>query len=264
MMTCSKFNFAVIHIPKNAGSTIRDQVEPFDDYDGFFRGTKDHPELGLYNSSHVPLMHLREHWPEVFAVLSGLETYAMVRDPVSRFSSALAQRARQIHKVQPDEMDAATIQGEIDVIINELETHRTFPTHKFVHFARQTDYLDLDGARFVKHIYPIERIGALIAKLEVHMGQPLIREFQANKTVTFRYPALKKALLAAKGVAKKALPIGPYNKLRDLGIRTMTEAGASAMNDAVAGEAVQAFIKDYYADDLAHYAAARAAFEPAA
>jgi hypothetical protein len=257
MIASEEYGFAFIHIPKNAGSSLRDQLMDVDDFESAFYKTKQHPELGFYDSSHVPLARLRKHFPDAFEKVSRLTTYTIVREPADRFLSAIAQRARQFHHQLPDTLDEATIRDEVDKAIASIDKE-SFPPREFVHFSRQSDFIYLDGEQFVDNVYPIEAFDRLVTEIERHLGRKLISGFHANRTVTFRHPALADILVRSKNLAKEHLPIRQYNWLRDRAMRTLTKPGVSRFNEVVRqSDAAMAFIRDYYRLDFETYEAAR-------
>lgn len=166
---------------------MRDQIQQYDDNKGHFLGTKKHPVLGYYDSSHVPLARLEAHFPDVFETIRALDVYAILRDPVARFSSSLAQRFRQIHKVRPDQATSAQIDVEVDAVIAHLEQMTGFPNQKFSHFSRQSDFILFEDQKMVRNPYTIDETPVLIRALSGRLGVELVEGFHANKTVTFRH-----------------------------------------------------------------------------
>lgn len=257
MIASEKHGFAFIHIPKNAGTSIREQLMEIDDFQSAFFRTKQHPELGSYDSGHVPLATLRDLFPDAFEKISGLTSYAIVRDPAERFLSALAQRSREFQRQLPDSLDEATIRAEVDKVIDNISSDRLVP-QEFVHFTRQSDFIVLDDRQFVDHVYPIEAFDKLVAAIEGHLGHSMLAGFHVNKTVTYRYPALTGLLSRGRNLAKTHLPRTQYNWLRDRARNTFTKPGVSQLADAVRqSDSTMAFIRDHYRRDFEIYEAAR-------
>ncbi len=264
MIISSAHNFGFVHIPKNAGSTVRHQLRQYDDNEGAFFRVAQVEGYGRLNLNHVPLHLLREFFPEAFAALGQVSTYSMIRDPDSRFISAMAQRMRGPLKREPSEFTRPEILQVLAEVRTTLGAKAEFPAHDFVVFSKQTEYVDLDGARWIKDIWPVEALPDFMDHVETAHGLKMIRDTVFNPTVTYRNQALVKPLKAMKNVAKKALPVGLYSRLRDTTVSLLTTRGVPLLNETIAEDAAtQAFLRDYYAADYALYEEARAAHPPA-
>lgn len=251
MIVCPDSGFFFMHIPKNGGSSVRDQIQAFDCFDGAFRGTKEHPALGLYDSGHVPLAMLKEHFSEAFNVISALDGYAILRDPIDRFASGLAQRFRMIHQRRPDKVSRAEVSAEIDLVIAELtQTDRPI-SRGFSFFVRQVEFVDLDGTRFVKNLFRLSDTGLLIRELGERLGKPLVEDFHSNKTVTFRHDWLARPVIAAKDFIKSHASARTADLLRRVALKALTTPSVSAISEQVEkSEELRSFIRDYYREDF--------------
>lgn len=250
MIICRDQGFVFIHIPKNAGSSIRNQIEHLDSYEGAFGRNKLHEAIGRYDAAHMPLDLVRDLYPEVLDEIRSLTSYAITREPVERFVSALAQRARQYHKISPDRLDALTIDTDITDALSAAASTGV-PDRKFIFFTPQWRYVDLDDQRVIDNLFTVDDLDALIKKLEVHIGSPLISEFHANRTVTFRHSGMERPLTRAKDFAKKVLPLGSYNRLRQAAMQVFTKSGVDHIEAAVRGsDKVLSAIRAVYARDF--------------
>lgn len=253
MITCPDAGFYFMHIPKNGGSSVRDQIQPFDIFDGQFLGTKTHPELGVYDSSHVTLTNLRQYFPEAFEQIAPLDGYAVLRHPLDRFCSALAQRFRQIHQRRPDEVTPDEVRIEVDSVITALQAAETGKfDKKFSHFLRQADFIELDDTRMVNQLYRISDIPHLIESLSDRLGTPLVKDFHSNKTVTFRYNWMAGPVTAAKDLVKATLPTATTDKLRRTAMSVLTKAKVQSIDDHVRHSSeILDFIQSHYQRDYA-------------
>ena len=251
MIVSSDNGFFFVHIPKNGGSSVRDQIQPMDDTKGLFLGTKEHPELGVYDSSHVPLLWLQAHFGDWFDVISGLEGFALLRDPVGRFASSTAQRFRQFKGKTPSDVTRAEIHAEIDEVIAHLTDCGRFPDSRMSHFMRQSEFVMLDGRRMVSHLYRLEDIDLLIGALARMSDTPLVTDFHSNKSFELRYRWIKGPLTASKDLAKKYLPNPVTDRLRRTAIRLLARQGDTDFGAVVSGsQEIRNFIETYYAEDF--------------
>lgn len=253
MITCPDAGFYFMHIPKNGGSSVRDQIQPFDVFEGQFLGTKTHPEIGVYDSSHVPLATLRQYFPEAFATIEPLEGYAILRHPLDRFCSALAQRFRQIHQRRPDEVTPEEVRAEVETVLDALRAAEGGSLDKkFSHFLAQADFIELDGGRMVQNVYRIGEIPKLIERLSERLGTHLAKDFHSNRTVTFRYNWMAGPVTAAKDLVKATLPAATADKLRRAAMSVLTKPKVASIDDQVRQSAdLVGFIETHYARDYA-------------
>ncbi|MEM9044376.1 MAG: sulfotransferase family 2 domain-containing protein [Pseudomonadota bacterium] len=250
MIIASKYNFAFVHIPKNGGSSIRDQLAGYDELNHRFFGVGTHPVLGRYYPSHVPMQQLASIFPDDYALLKEQESFAIYRDPRDRFFSSFAQRCREHLKAFPQELTDRQINDDFDTIIDHLETNSDFPGFEFAHFARQSDFIFNGDERVVDHIYDLNDLPDLIAQISRKLGRSLISGQHSNKTITFRNQRHKAIMMRVKDVAKAQLPLRAYNVAKDFGISIFAHRGASNVSDLAAKRPdVEAFIKRYYQGD---------------
>ncbi len=148
------------------------------------------------------------------------------------------------------------MRDEIDCVMAYLTDAPEFPDHRFSHFTRQSDYIELDGSRFVTRLFPLERIHQMIEEFEQRMGIALISDFHANKSVEFKNPTLAAPVIAAKDALKKILPPRAIHRLRQIALAALTTKGADAIERQVYdSKEIAGFIETHYADDFRLYQA---------
>ncbi len=80
MIISDKHQFAFVHIPKCAGTSLRSILQHFDDRGSKFTGRVDHhTELGELDYVHIPLFALREHFRPEFEAVQQYWSFAVVR-----------------------------------------------------------------------------------------------------------------------------------------------------------------------------------------
>lgn len=251
MIISSQNGFFFVHIPKNGGSSVRDQIQSMDDTKGLFLGTKEHAELGIYDSSHVPLVWVQQHFSEWYDSIRALEGFCLLRDPLERFASSTAQRFRQFKGKTPSDVTQTEIHAEIDEVITHLSECDRFPISEMSHFMRQSEFVMLDGVQIVKHTYRLDDIDLLIGALSRKSGTPLVTGFHSNKSFELRHRWIKKPLTISKDLAKKYLPNPVTDRLRRTAIQLLSKQGKTEFSEVVAGsQDIRNFIETYYAEDF--------------
>lgn len=242
-------NFGFVHVPKCAGSTIRWPMKDEDDFDGFFFGSAPVADLGQVNLNHLPMAWLREYFPQAYSALQDVESYSIVRDPMDRFISAVAQRARALEK-DPGSLRRKDILGLTEESIAYVRSLEGFPDAKRIYFAPQHSFIFAGKEQGVTHIWPVERMPQLLNRLETNHQIVLKRNQTWNPTVTYRQSWMAAPLKNLKDVAKKSLPTRQYAFLRDAAVRVFTTKGAPLLEDTIRNDnKISAFVKDYYAQD---------------
>jgi hypothetical protein len=117
--------------------------------------------------------------------------------------------------------------------------------------VRQVAFTHHEGRPFVDHVVPLERIGELIDHLSIRTGQPLVREFHSNKTITFRHPSTKTSLVSLKDLVKRYAPLPVYNRLKEAGLKLFTVQGfPRAVLDVLDRANFRDFVYTHYAEDF--------------
>lgn len=258
MLISKAHNFGFVHIAKCAGSTIRQQLRDKDDLGGRFYQTMQHEALGHINANHLPLHILEQHFPQELAALQDVTSYTVLREPMDRFISGVSQFLRDGGQ-EPGDLSPEALRTAAHGVITYMESAPDLPDLRHTLFARQALYVSLGGARVVTHTYPMRPLSALFDTLERDHDLHLIRDKVWNPTVTYKVPAMAGPLKAAKDLAQKALPVGAYAKVRDLGVKLFTTKGVPKLNETLQGDArVQDFVARFYAEDATLYADALA------
>lgn len=266
MIIAERYGFAFIHIPKCAGSSVRQQIEAYDDEAGFFARVKPHPVLGRADYGHFTLAQLRAYFPGHIERLQKLETYAIVRDPLQRFGSALRQTLWMYDKRPMTLIPPAELRDAVRRIIDEIDADFEQLPHQHVFFTPQRDYVYEGDTRFVRYVFPIEATDRFIAAISERVGAPLDAGRRANQNVELRVKALGPALFRVNDLLRWAMPRVAHDRLKRaaLSVVARKESAAEASGVTEMPE-VRDFVRARYAADAALHRAANAALpDPAA
>lgn len=260
MIVSDTHRFIFVHIPKCAGTAVRTALAPYDESGGRFdRRVATDPAHGRLDYTHLPL-HLMGHVaPEVMEKFASYATYAVCRDPFARFPSAVAQRIKMVHDSHIAAYDSQALQAEIERVIEWLERHDHVTDPDYIHFARQSDYVFLDGRRLVQTVAPLERIETLRTAIGQRIGAELPSFGRENQRMTFTRPNLRGILTAGSTAAKRLLPPSWSGRLRAAARSIWLRPAGDDVPEPFQTPAVRNFIERYYRDDLTLYRAARTA-----
>jgi hypothetical protein len=260
MIISDTHKFAFVHIPKCAGTTLRNALLPFDEHAARFydKAVAPHPGLGRLDHHHIPLAVLRDHFPEDFEKLTAYRSFALVRDPFSRFPSSLHERLVQRDRRPLSVRTRDEIAREVDVVLSylaRLPSTVAITDPEYIHFSRQCDYVSLDGCQIVGHPRPVSEVDALLSDLSMIVGRPIRPE--ENKNQRFSHSNLFIARLQ-HGVTRRieaALPGRIWKPLYRPIKRTFFALGVIRRDTDVLSalpnsNEVTAFITEFYAKDM--------------
>lgn len=250
MITCARNGFCFFHVPKSGGTTIRLQIQDLDDYNLKFGSDLGAFPEGRFRMAHLPLAVLQSQFPEVFATIRGLNSFAVVRDPKERFYSAFGQHLKETHGKFSRELSDGEVRDMLATIRDHVSNSAPYPDARYAHFLRQTDFTHLDGVRFVKTIVPIEDFRGLITPLSRLSGRELDPNMKLNQSVNFRSRRLKTPIIAIKDKLKAVLPLNLYSCLKDAALPVLTDRGGDERLHVIAKElGMPEFIEEHYACD---------------
>lgn len=252
-------DFAFIHIPKNGGSTIYTNFLQFDDFGQKFQTPGVHPVLGDIHFGHVPLKELSEHYPEEFGFLSKTNSFAITRNPVQRFESALAQRSRQFLNEDFHMLSATERQARVDQVVDHLSAGGSTLMPDFCHFSRQVDYTHMDGKQVVKTIQPLEQISAIVDSLSTLTNHSVGGEPAANQFETTRGGAAGQIIRQIWSAVSRILPTSIVSLLRNNLRGLVVRQGVKITAPELSLPRVANFLRSHYADDFKLYESSRAA-----
>lgn len=264
MLISDQHQFALIHIPKCAGTTLRHALEKYDERREIYyqRGVTEHPVLGQLDYHHLPLSVVRQYFPQDFRCLETYRTYAVARRPSERFPSSLAQHVLMYHGEKLDRMSDRAIGRALDTVIRWLSRNavdQPVLDPEYIHFARQRDYTHLEGSQLVRNVYPLERVDLMVERLSDVIGEEI--GFRSlNRRVQFGNPIVDAVSRSVQGSLSRVLPrdvwmsfsIGVRDRLMLLGL---VQPSSARIPKVLESSEVKDFVRDYYREDISLYEA---------
>lgn len=260
MIVSDTHRFAFMHIPKCGGTTVRNALAPYDEAaERYFETAVDrHPALGLLDHAHLPLAVVRDHFPEDFARLTSYRSFALLRDPFQRFPSSLHERFVQRDRISLSEREPNEIAREIDLVLDRLANHPSnapITDPELIHFARQHDYVYLDGEQIIDTPRTLAEITEVFSLLSELIGKPVSPGQGGNQRLQYSSFALARITRAVTRPLDSVLPTWLwrpiYTSAREVFIRTgLARKGGAPISELPNFEAIQAFIAEFYAEDI--------------
>jgi len=274
MLICKRANIAFVQIPKNGSKSVRQAlltsfgldhgpvardrnwtVEEFEA--AYARDAVDYIPGVENNLDHLTLAVYRELLPQAYAAFRAAHSFALIREPRERFLSALLQRLGQFQELNGLRVDDPVVGTEARHVCEWLDGRGIFNDRTYIHFARQVDYVDLEGERLVDMIFPIERTDAAEAWIEGLTGERIAiahehARREPKKLGKVLYPSLRRigrSVIPPK-MRDAVHPIWRNSPLFDNAAKRYAKIDLSP--------AVEQFIQHYYAADFALYREARA------
>lgn len=263
MIISHEAKFVFVHIPKCAGTFLRQSLSILDSYDGRFTARIDlHPELGMLDYVHIPLFVLEEYFSEEFDCLINYQSVAVIRDPVVRFRSSVSQYLDKQTNTPLRRHSQKSLGKAIDGLFKKLRSadsaSRLMP-HDLIHFQRQVDYVFFEGRQVITHLYPLHSCDQImihpalegfgVMELMGGRGAPVV----LNDARVYRNNFVRLLARSLNSLSPNLAPLFPSFLKGEIRRRLFTQ------RDAIFGEVfddqtVTDFISEFYRDDLALWA----------
>lgn len=275
MILSEKLEFAFVHIPKCAGTTVRGAIEHLDEsYVRMTTGLMAHPDKAFTFSidggqtfldfHHLTLRRIHKHFPAEFERLQRTRVFALVRDPKQRLLSAVMQRLKQFGGVAVADIPKETLQAALLKDLEELDQlfgHSPDLPFEFIHFQPQCDYIELNGNRLATDVYATESIADFETALISYLGEQRgsitgFSEQRANVSKSHRFASVE-TLVQSNGWLKEAartfVPAPLKAGLRKIVYAERSQSRLEVLEDPL----IEAFLKQHYARDTEIYETAR-------
>lgn len=258
MIISHEVRFVFIHIPKCAGTFIREPLTAIDSYDGGFTArVEHHTELGMLDFVHLPLATLRQYFPEEFDCVMHYDSAAVVRDPISRFRSSVSHYLdTQTERPLRAHTRKSLRKGITELIdqIRRVDARSMLLTHDLIHFQRQVDYLFIDGEVLIKHIFPLERCEELFSLSCLRdAALPIISKAAStqvrNEARVYRGPAVTVVANLLRRLAPSLAKKLPLNVKHGIRKHLFTERD-NVFSEVFQEEFVTDFLSEFYEQDL--------------
>ncbi|MEM6460771.1 MAG: sulfotransferase family 2 domain-containing protein [Pseudomonadota bacterium] len=239
---------AFIHIPKCGGTTIRACLRTLNNIEDWNEITE-HELLGRIDTTHLTLSRLREHFPLVFEKLSHYETFALVRDPFSRFISSLYQRIKMYEHLNPAQMTFLELRSEAERVCEKLSYSSNQLPVDLVHFQPQSDYVFLDDRRIAKAIFLMSDRVSIAEYTRRVFGNNLdvaLRSDNRSNSYRSRFVGEKVIWLKRNTSLNKLIPDYAKAPLR----KFLYSHASNGWRQKVISSTVAAFIADFYQKDI--------------
>lgn len=257
-----------VHVPKNAGKSIRNAFARSGSLSWSFLASDlgvsearaaqlmdeevDVPGLGRVKPAHLPLPVVESHFPATWATIRSGRSFILVRAPRDRFFSALMQRLGEFADVRGLRADSPLVRGEAARVCEWLEGRGAFCDVEYIHFSRQTDYADLRGDRVVSAIFPMDRTELAARWIETEAGLRLDIGHDHARREPHRWAAAIQP--AARYVGRRLMPHAMKKALYPLWMNSGVFSDAASRYETIdLGGDVERFIADYYASDARLY-----------
>jgi len=154
-----------VHIPKNAGSSIRGELEASYRQDSIFSPGFIDVQGITYDKTHLTLAQLVCLFPDTYLMFKTYSSYAILRCPYQRFCSCISQYAKMSKGRMLVEYSKSDIRLLIAEVIGKLESNVI--DHELVYFNTQCSYVFHNGEAIVKNLYRLSDIGRLFSDLNL-------------------------------------------------------------------------------------------------
>lgn len=251
LIISNRFGFAFVHIPKCAGSTVREQIERQDPEIFQLVGRQTHPTLGKIDIMHLPLDILHDHFPEVFDNLRATHSYALTRDPYDRFRSSVSEYLKTYYHKRLSDFGETELEDALGEIMAALTDPPPLLPLRYVHFTPQERYVYFKGEDIISRRYAIENIDAFFEDLGQRMGAQFDAGSRANQDFAFRFKKTERWLWRANQTLKDILPYGAYQGIKQRVKPLLVRDKPPAAEDIFSTALVRDFVKTTYATDIA-------------
>lgn len=243
------------HIPKCAGTSVAVQLQDQVRTDGRFHWSArvEIDGVGFIRGGHMPLEVVRHLYPDALEKFRSYRSYAIVREPRSRFRSALGEFLRVHLESSLYNVKDKDLADVLDEIMRETRRSPVWLSERYVHFTRQTDFIELDGERLIGRLYMVDNLDRLADDLREHHGLHFNPRtiYNSHKDKALKFGLPKGALDRTARAVWSVFPVTLRRRIMSGLNRTMPEPRIPASTEALlSSDSVTRFIAEHYAPDF--------------
>jgi len=160
MIVSDTKKFVFVHNPKCGGMSCHNALLKYDTRDNFFFEWKTVNDAGkVIDMAHLTPFQMRRFFPKTFREVDGYLKFTFVRNPYDRFLSAVSQHLKlgTFHLRNAILSDPETFYRVAACLARTALRPRPVENdHKLVHFRLQCNFANIDGRRWVDHVFRLE------------------------------------------------------------------------------------------------------------
>ncbi len=254
-----------VHIPKCAGTTVRNAIQNYDETGGRFTLRVDyHDILGRIDYVHIPLFILRQYFSDEYRKVVDYNSYAIVRDPYSRFASSFSQYLRRSGSGEIQSQTMSDIKTGVDKAIGVLQRHvapQAYLPYEYIHFQRQIDFLYDQDVRIIKNIYDTSEVVEILADLNGRLGEAFDKSRvgllpnvpKANEGLVYRSAWIGKLMELSLPLVKIVKKSRFKRVIKASAHRLLYVPRDEKLKNVFGSQYAREFVDMYYAADIALY-----------
>lgn len=256
MLMSDELKFVFVHVPKCGGTSLRASLRRLEGMQNPlaeqiasmpFTPDRNHQQLAI----------IRDFRPDVFDRIQRYQSFAVLRDPVSRFPSALAQHHKIFRDGDIGDLSIPELKALTSEVISVLRSDDLVRNRRYIHFERQSRFTHLDGVQVVRNLFRLEHQAALVAEISKVTGTLASPPGESNKSHKFRGPVARAFRLGipkpVKAALKRHLPVATRRRIDKAFFQPSVTEDKMA---AILSPGTLSFIEEFYDEDFGHYKAA--------
>ncbi|RIJ20464.1 hypothetical protein D1224_15200 [Henriciella barbarensis] len=251
MIISDKFQFAFIHIPKCAGTSIRNHLDHLNEYSEFSAGRiNSHPMCGFMDYTHIPLAKLNEYFFYAFEKVCAYESFALIRNPYERFFSSLSQHSRVYLNTNIASMSKKQVIESANSVCDQISQKDLIDDYRFIHFEKQSNFLEIDGTRVVKTVIDVSEAQRLLDIIAQITDEPSSEVGEKNAARVFQSSAHRKLTQLAKQINLVRSLGQKLPMVSHLAREIMYKPAKTSLSRTYMTKWLRDFIDNYYARDF--------------
>lgn len=250
MIILPNHKLAFIHIPKCGGTSIRTQITKIDSDHLSFGEVEDHAGMGLVDMGHIQLSRLEKHMPDTYRQVLEAEAFSVVRDPLTRFGSSLRQTIWRYEQKPMTLIEPNVLKEKTRSIIAEVTKEIDSPSHQFIFFARQKDFVFNGNEQVVKAVYPLENLADLLGTIATKTSTKINEDARSNQNVDLKVKSLGNLAYKTNDVLRRLLPDSLHAPIKNTATKLLAKKGSAAESTGLLDmPEVKEFVAEFYAED---------------